>query len=562
MKKTKRQTRAESAAPPKPWWKQWWIWLTALVALFVVYQIYEPALNGAFVFDDRYLPFFDPYVSGKLWTFVGRLRPLLMLSFWIDYHRGNGAEPHTFHSTNILLHFCTSVLISLIVLKIVEWAGVAGRMRVALAIFGGALFLMHPLQTETVAYVASRSEVLSALFYFSAFALFVWRGESMTWLRAIGIVLLFGAAAGTKEDTLTLPLLMILTDIFWNRGLRKNAILYGLMAAVGIAGGLYVLNVLLHANTAGFGMRELSPLNYFFTECRVVWTYLRMFVLPAGQNVDPDVAISHGPFDQAAIVFLLALVALAIAAWMYRNRAPLAAFGFLVFLLLIAPTSSIIPIKDVLAEHRLYIPFLGLSLIACELLRRTSFPQAVAIASLALLAYGAVTYQRNFVWGDPIALWEDAVAKSPNKARPRFQLAYADFEEQKYSESAKNYQLASKLGPVDDQLLTDWALALDGNGQHEAALEKLRQAASMNNTAHIHTQIAVVYAKQKQYEKARAELMLALQIESTNDLAIAYLGSVEEAEGNNVNARAYYLKALHQNPNNVLARAGIERLGK
>ena len=567
MKKTKRQNKTESApAAPKRWWRLWWIWAAAVAALFVVYQVYEPALNGAFVFDDRYLPFFDPNVSGKLWTFVGRLRPLLMFSFWVDYHRGNGADPYTFHSTNVFLHFVSSVLVSLIVLKLLEWANVAGKMRVALAIFAGGLFMLHPLQTESVAYVASRSEVLSAVFYFAAFAVFLWRGESMTpWqevLRAIAILLLFGMAAGTKEDTLTLPVLMILTDLYWNRGLRKNAIMYGLMCAAALAGGIYVLNVLLHANTAGFGMRELSPLNYLFTECRVVASYLGKFVLPVGQNVDPDVAVSHGPLEHGAIIFLLAFIGLAVAAWIYRRRVPLAAFGFFTFLLLIAPTSSIIPIKDVSAEHRLYLPFLGLTLIACELLRRASFPQAVTIGGVVLAVFGAATYQRAQLWGDPVALWQDAVAKSPDKARPHFQLAYVNFERSNCPESAKQYEIASKLGPIDDELLTDWGLALDCEGKHAEALEKLHQAQAMNNTAHIHTQIAVVFAKQKRYEEARAELMTALQIESSNDLAIAYLGSVEEAEGNRDAARNAYLRALKQNPNNVLARAAMERLGK
>src|SRR5205807_2542308 len=100
------------------------------------------------------------------------------------------------------------------------------------------LFMLHPLQTESVAYVASRSEVLSVLFYYAAFAVFVWRpGESMTILRALAILILFGAAAGVKEHTLTLPVLLVLTDYFWNRGgIRKNVTLYGMLGVAALAG--------------------------------------------------------------------------------------------------------------------------------------------------------------------------------------------------------------------------------------------------------------------------------------------------------------------------------------
>ncbi len=268
------------------------------------------------MFDDRYLPFFSPSVKQDMFSFIGRLRPLLMLSYWIDYHRADGPDPQTFHSTNVILHFFTSVMATLIALKLLEWAGVERRMRAALAIFAGALFLLHPLQTESVAYVASRSEVLSVLFYYAAFAVFVWRpggiDDGAARSRDPGAV---RRRRGIKEHTLTLPVLLVLTDYFWNRGgIRKNGILYAMLAVAGIVGGAYVWSVLRIGGNAGFGMRELTPVQFFFTEGRVIWTYVRMFFLPFGQNIDPDIAISHGPFDQGAIFGWIAL-----AAWWWRR---------------------------------------------------------------------------------------------------------------------------------------------------------------------------------------------------------------------------------------------------
>jgi protein O-mannosyl-transferase len=568
MKKSKRrETKSDSQATPvKPrrWWTEWWIWCVAVVGLFLVYQLYGPALNGAFVFDDRYLPFFAPDVKGSLFFFMGHLRPLLMTSFWIDYHRAGSADPYTFHSTNVILHFLTSVVATLIVLRLLEWAGVEPRRRAVLAIFSGALFLLHPLQTESVAYVASRSEVLSVLFYYAAFAVFLWRpGESMTLLRAIAILLLFGAAAGTKEHTLTLPVLLLLTDYFWNRGgVRKNAILYGLLAVAAAIGGFYVWRVMRSANTAGFGMRDLSPVQYFLTQGRVIWIYVRMFVFPFGQNIDPDIPISHG-FDPAAIAGLIALAAAAVAAWIYRKRWPLASFGVFVFLLLLAPTSSVIPIKDVLAEHRMYLPFLGLVLICCEALRRMQFSQVITIGVVALVICSMLTYKRSQVWASPLALWQDAVNKSPEKYRPRFQLAYQlQYGENRCVDAAKSYEIASRLGPVDDQLLIDWGLALECAGQSKEAAAKLRQAAVINNTAHIHTQIAVVYAKHKNYPDALEELEKALAIDPNYDMTYFYLGGVAQETGNPEQARKYYRRALELNPQNELARQALERLGR
>jgi protein O-mannosyl-transferase len=573
MKKSRRRQENKtapqvSASPadasrPRAWWAQWWIWCAALVGLFAVYEVYGPALSGAFVFDDRSLPFFAPEVKQDALSFVGTLRPLLMLSFWIDYHRGDGADPHTFHSTNVFLHFLTSVLASLITLKLLEWVGVERRMRAALAIFAGGLFLLHPLQTESVAYVASRSEVLSVLFYYAAFAVFVWRpGDSMSFPRALAIIVLFVAAAGVKEHTLTLPALLILTDYFWNRGgIRKNAILYGMLGAGAVVGGIYVWSILRHSTSAGFRMRDIPPLAYFLTQCRVIWTYVRMFFLPFGQNIDPDIPISRGALDHGAILGLAALVAMVAAAWIWRKRAPLAAFGVFIFLLLLAPTSSFIPIHDVLAEHRVYLPFLGLALICCEFLRRVNFPQAVGIGAAALVACCVLTYQRNQVWASPMALWQDTVNKSPNKYRPWFQLAYQlQYEENRCADAVRSYEMAARLGPVDDTLLIDWGLALDCAGRANEAIEKLRQAAAIKNTAHVHTQIAMVYAKQREYPEALAELTHAQEIDGSYDMTYVYRGQIYEIAGDRAAAAREYRRALEFDPRNQVARDALERV--
>ena len=569
MKKTSHRLETKSISHLVPPAKSpglrtdWWIWATAVASLLVAYQVYSPALHGAFVFDDLFLPFLTPAIKLDMLAFVSKLRPMLMLSFWIDYHRGDGANPHTFHITNLVLHFLTSVLAGLICLRLLEWTGVERRRREALAIFAGALFLLHPLQTESVSYVASRSEVLSVLFYYAAFAVFLWGpGESITLLRAVAILVLFAAAAGSKEHTLTLPLLLLLTDYFWSRGgIRKNRALYGMLAVAAVMGGFYVASVLRASKAAGFRLQDLTWMQYLFTQGRVVWIYVRMFLLPYGQNVDPDIPISRGPFDYGAIWGLAALAAVAVAAWMYRKRWPLASFGVLVFLLLLAPTSSFIPIKDVLAEHRVYLPFLGLVLISCEVLRRVKFRAMVAIGAAALVACAILTYQRNQVWSSPLAMWQDVVNKSPHKSRPRFQLAYEQYQENRCADAVKSYEIASRLGPGDDQLLIDWGLALECAGRSAEAVDKLRQAATLNNTAHVHTQIAVVYAKQQKFSEALEELGRAQTMDPYYDMTYFYLGSVAQALGNRAEAQRFYRRALELNPQNQAARDALARRG-
>src|SRR5580658_4347988 len=133
MKKTKRQQETKTAIATTP--KRtitWWPWVAAVLGLFVVYA---PALNGEFVLDDRYLPFFNPNMSDRLASWVSGVRPLLMFSYWLDFKMGHGSDPNTFHVTNVFLHLLTSAMAALIAAKLLEWAGVTGRMRAALAVF-------------------------------------------------------------------------------------------------------------------------------------------------------------------------------------------------------------------------------------------------------------------------------------------------------------------------------------------------------------------------------------------------------------------------------------------
>jgi len=567
MKKSKRPTRAENTstaaevAQPK---REWWPWAAALAGLFLVLEVYGPALNGAFVLDDRYLPFMDPAIAqASIKGWVLGLRPLLSFSYWLNY-QSSGTESYAYHLTNVFLHFLGSIVIGLVAAKLLTLGGTTGRERNILSVIAGGLFLLHPMQTESVAYVASRSEVLSVLLYFSGFAVFLYRRtESITILRSLAIVALFAAAISTKEHTLTLAALLLMADYFWGLGgIRKNWPLYGILAIAGAWGAFVVGRVLKGASTAGFNVPGLTPATYFFTQCRVIWTYVRLFFLPAGQNVDPDIAVSASLLDHGAIAGLLGLVALVVAAWIYRKRFPLAAFGVFMFILLLAPTSSFIPISDVQAERRLYLPFLGLVLICLEFLRRLKWSQMVGAGVAILAACSVLTYQRSQVWASPIDLWKDAAAKSSKKWRPRFQLAYAYYDAGDFARASDAYEAASHLEPPGFNLLVDWALALDAQGKPQEALIKLQQASMLESSAHVQALIGMVYAKQSKWQEALAALERAEKIDPRFDVTYLYRGNIYEAAGDKASAAAQYQRAIALNPVNQAARDALARVSQ
>jgi tetratricopeptide (TPR) repeat protein len=567
MKKSRRQQRVEkpiaAVESPKPK-RVWWPWAAALAGLFVALEVYGPALGGEFVLDDRYLPFMDPNAAQyTLWNWISGLRPLLHFTYWLNF-QSSGIEPYSYHLTNVILHFLGSVVIALVAARLLDLSGTTGRTRAILSVIAGGLFLLHPLQTESVAYVASRSEVLSVLLYFSAFAVFLYRRtDSITIWRSIAVAVLFAAAISTKEHTLTLGALLLLSDYYWGLGgFRKNGLLYGMLAVAGAWGTFVVWRVLRDASTAGFHVAGLTPASYFFTQCRVIWTYVRLFFLPFGQNVDPDVAVSQGLLDHGAIFGLAALIALIAAAWIYRKRWPLAAFGVFTFVLLLAPTSSFIPITDVSAERRLYLPFLGLVLVCLEFLRRMKISQAVWAGVAILAACSVLTYQRSAVWASPVALWQDASAKSPGKYRPRFQVAYALMVAGKCPQAAENFDVASRLAPPGFDLLVDWGLALECASKPQDALVKMQQASMIENSAHVQALIGMVYAKQSKWPEAFAALAQAEKIDPRFEMTYVYRGNIYEAVGDKASAAGQYQRALAINPSNSAAQDALARVSQ
>ena len=566
MKKSKRrqaEARTAVAVEAAPGKFVWWPWAAALAALFLAFEAYSPALNGPFVFDDAYLPFQTPGLQHlPVWSWISGLRPLLMLSFWLNY-AASGEQTFFYHATNVLLHLFNSVLVALIAIRLLELASLKdGPAKPTLGIFAGALFLLHPMQTESVAYVASRSEVLSVLFYYGAYCVFLYRRtERITLWRALAVLALFGAAASTKEHALTLPILLLLTDLYWIKGgIRANALLYGQLAAGGVVAGATVWRVLRAADTAGFHVPGLTPLSYLYTQGRVFWAYLRLLALPFGLNVDPDVAISQTPLDHGAIFGLLAIAALLAAAWIFRKRCPLAAFGVLVFVLLLLPTSSIVPIKDPMAEHRVYLPFLGFALVPLEFLRRMKLRQRMMIEVPALLVLLLLTYQRSALWGDPLALWRDSAAKSPRKVRPRFQLAYAYWQQQNCPKAVENFEIASRLAPPDYPMLVDWAYALNCVGQPGGAIEKLREATKKERDAQAWASLGQIYAQQHQITEALDSLQQAQNVNPSFVMIYSVRGNVYESMGDLAQAKEQYQRALDLDPYNQTFRDALTRV--
>src|SRR6266851_8674714 len=330
MKAKKRETRksrhasakAATAVAEKPRAAYWPYALGCVLALLVAFEVYGPSLYGPFLFDDQYLPFGVPnFAVDSLRAWIAGVRPLLMFSYWVNYQL-SGFQTTSYHAFNVFFHTVNSILLCLIVRKVLEFAEVERARRDVLAVFAGALFLLHPVNSESVGYVASRSENFSILFFYGAFALYLYRRTAaITWLRAAAVLILFGAAVTTKEHTVVLPALLLLTDYFWNppfslAGIRRNWRLYVPVTTGGVLAAIYLAPLVRRSSSAGFSIKDFTWYQYFFTQCRAFWLYVRLFLFPAGLNIDRDFPISRTVVDHGAILGLGAIL-LAVGAAFY-----------------------------------------------------------------------------------------------------------------------------------------------------------------------------------------------------------------------------------------------------
>jgi tetratricopeptide (TPR) repeat protein len=540
--------------------------MAAVVAAIVAWWAYAPAFHGPFVFDDTYFVFAQGRLGQPLMAWITGVRPATMFSYWLNSVI-SGDDPFSYHVLSLLLHMVTSGLVFLIVRRLLERAGAPTARSGLAAGFAAVVFLLHPAQTEAVAYISGRSECVSALLAFAAFAVFLYRPQpAISWGRAVVVLALFGLALLGKEHIVVLPALFLLTDYWWNpgfsaTGIRGNWRIYLPMAAGGAAGVAFFWNLILHSPSAGFGLQDLPWYQYLFTQFRAIFVYLRIFVLPVNLTADWDFPFSRTILDRGAIFGLLALAALVAAAWLYRRRFPLATYGFLAFLLLLAPTSSILPIKDPVAERRLYFAMPGLLLMLADLAVRMKLDRRTLAGACAAVAVvlALVTHARAAVWGDAVALWQDTVRRSPDKPRVHLQLAQAYFDAQRYDLAIGEFEIAARLERPDYNLLVNWGEACDRMNQLDQALAKFREAAALDATAHVYSQIGMVYAQRGQRAEAMDALATAERIDPSWAATYNYRAKLHFQAAEWAAAAADYQRALALDPRLADARDELAR---
>jgi tetratricopeptide (TPR) repeat protein len=255
-------------------------------------------------------------------------------------------------------------------------------------------------------------------------------------------------------------------------------------------------NLLSDINESTKIMTPMSRLDYLYTQFRVLVTYLRLIFFPINQNLDYDFPIYTSFFDSEVMlsfVFLIALVALATYLY-YRSRNQgrifrLISFCIFWFFITLSIESSIIPIADVMFEHRLYLPSTGIFIAAvCSIfyfVHRYAQSEKIVYATVGVLFFiniilASATFARSIIWNDEIKLWNDVVQKSPRKARGYNNLGFAYEKKGFYKEAFENYQKAITIDPKFDDAYYNRANTYSKIGLYNQALVNYSQAIMIN----------------------------------------------------------------------------------
>lgn len=427
---------------------------------------YSYALGNPFVYDDHRLILENRSLErlldwrALLWHDVAR--PLVNLTFALDYAIWGGRTPAGFHLTNLLLHCVGIVAVFWMTRALVADAGrgvaAVPHAPLAPAVIAGGLFALHPALTQAVAYVSARAEVLCAVFLLTAFAAarrwFI--GGSRWW--ALPTLLAWLAALASKEIAAVFPLALLLYDlVFFGRTSRLTRVHLPLLA-LAAAAGLVRLVVLTTAEGAtGWSVNG----RFALVELDVFRQYVQLLLWPAGQTVFHAVAPVHGLTDPRAVAGAMVLMAVAWSAWTLRRISPVATVGLAWFVLLLLPSAILVVLDrgEPMAEHRLYAASAGAFMAAGALLslaverlaglrpRAVRLVWAGAIVVAAILT--AQTMTRTIVWRRPVSLWLEAAEYAPDHWLPRLALGEALHEDGRHAEAVRMFEAAAALRPSE-----------------------------------------------------------------------------------------------------------------
>ncbi|MBI5327116.1 MAG: tetratricopeptide repeat protein [Deltaproteobacteria bacterium] len=529
---------------------------------------YSNTFSNSFHFDDRYAIFEDRAIRdiGNIPSMFKDMlnRPLLRITFALNYHFG-GFDVFGYHLVNLLLHIIAGISVYFLAKLLFERMGGHGN-SVSFALLAGLIFALHPVQTGSVTYIASRSAVLAAIFYVLSVILFILgserNGSKMVFFH-IGAFLSFLMALGSKETAATVPFIVLMLPFFLMTAKHRRNItlpLLWLMALPVYALIRYLVSQNVVPVDTRFSYSEiLPPYQYLLTEVNVViYYYLKWLFFPVnGPNADPDIPAETSFIDISTIAASLVIACIVYMAIRFRREVTVVSFGIFWYFITLIPTSSIFPIADVAVERHLYLPSIGFAFVSAYLLMKIKelLPSKIWFLPYIIpLIMIVITIQTNSVWKNGITLWEDAARKSPNKIRALGNRAFAYLESGNLNMAEMLYHDFLKRFPNDPFGYNNTGLILEKKGDVLSAIKYYREAVNLKPKYwRFHMHLGNAYSQNGFMVEAVSELQIAVNLEPLNPEPMIMLASLLAKQGETDSVIIIANKALSIESENVEA---------
>lgn len=374
-------------------------------------------------------------------------RPLATLSFAVNYAIG-GYRPAWYHAVNIALHTVCGLLVY------VFFFSTFGRK--TYAFFAALIFLLHPVQTEAVSWIAARGNPLFLIFLLlSVLAYRKWtinpREGRPFYALALGFAIL---SLLSKEMAVVLPVLLLVYDGTVNRPSRSEfwKLRIPAIAPFFVLSLLYVLlRYMVLGVTRQIGYWGGSLWTSLLVMTKAFAYYVRLMFMPRPLMVEYVVPLPHSLLQPTVVVSILVLGAIAVLWAFSLRRNTVLAFGIAWFFASLLPVSNIIPLRAIINERFLYLPSLGFcAILASPLLvvRRDSrlmFRTAVVGLTMIAMGYGVLTFNRNRDWRDSLSLWTASVKASPAGTTSQYNLGLELFKRKRYDEAIEHLKIACRF---------------------------------------------------------------------------------------------------------------------
>ncbi|RIK57226.1 MAG: hypothetical protein DCC63_14685 [Nitrospira sp.] len=553
------------------------VWVCIGVLLAATVGLYWNSLDCPFIFDDDDSIVRNVYIR-TLWPLTEALkaprqttvdgRPVVSLSLAVNYALG-GLDVRVYHATNMLIH----ALAGITLFGVMRRAFLSPRLRerygraaTGLALATAMVWVSHPLCTQAVTYVIQRAESLMALFYLATvyFAL-----HGMDARRPGGWYVLAVAscalAMGTKEVAISAPVVVLLADraLFAGRfgaALRGRSALYAGLAATMLIQGLLTVST-PRPDMEGFGLGRQTAVNYLLTEFGVVMRYLRLSLWPTGLCLDYGWPLVQS-FGEAVFpgLVVLALLGATVHAVVRGKPWGVAAAAFWMIL---APTSSVLPLFDPIFEHRMYLPLAALCVLGAALVHSLIVRdvvtgsdaearrlRAAAVLVLAVVAvFGGLTIRRNRDYRSELAIWTDVVAKRPDNVRGQVNLGTTLTKLGRFDEAYEILQKAVAARPNYAEGRNNLGAVLTKLGRLEEAVAEFQACLAVSDKyPSAHFNLGLVYEELGRTQEAMEQFAHAIRLYPEYPDAHESLAYLLSSQGRRDEAIAHYRSALRYAP--------------